>query len=187
MAISLKDHSDTWVNETTFIHTSHTHLQGPRGIHHTWSVTSQDTAAGKACTPQMEPHQAICSFRLRVLAGRASAPQGSPSQLSEISSFGLRLPGAQSAQEVELSQGLSYSGKWVTLASRGSCRRESLDASICCSWVLEDICCALSRCPLYVIFSCRVFPSDIIYSSADWLHPKVGPLMCCSRLDVITS
>jgi hypothetical protein len=35
MAMSLKDHSDTRVNAATFIHTSNTHLQGPRGNHST--------------------------------------------------------------------------------------------------------------------------------------------------------
>jgi hypothetical protein len=47
--MSLKDHSDTWVNATTFIHTSNAHLQGPRGSHGTQSVTSLGTASGKAC------------------------------------------------------------------------------------------------------------------------------------------
>jgi hypothetical protein len=32
MAMSLKDHSDTWVNATTFTDISNAHLQGPGGV-----------------------------------------------------------------------------------------------------------------------------------------------------------
>jgi hypothetical protein len=66
MAMSLRDHSDTWVNVTTFIHPSNAHLKGPRGSQSVRLVASQDTPAGKACAPQ-GPHQAIGSFGLRLL------------------------------------------------------------------------------------------------------------------------
>jgi hypothetical protein len=55
MAMSLRDRSDTWANATAFIHASNAHLQGPGGSHSMWLVTSQDTRAGKACAPQGSP------------------------------------------------------------------------------------------------------------------------------------
>jgi hypothetical protein len=133
-AMSLKDHSDTWVNATTFICILNATLTRSRGNHSTGSVASQGTAAGKACAPWREPHQAISSFWLRVLAGKASAPQRSPAQLSAVSSFGLRMPGAQSVLEgAQPYFRTSYSGERVPLARRGTCEKESLDASVHCS------------------------------------------------------
>jgi hypothetical protein len=73
--------------------------------------------------------------------------------------FGLRVLGAQSRSS---RQGLSYSGERVPLARRGACRRESLDATTRWRTLESTLCCALSRCPFYVIFSSRVFPSDVI-------------------------
>jgi hypothetical protein len=47
--------TDTWVNATTFIHTSSAHLQGPGGSHSTWLGASQGTMEDKACAPQGSP------------------------------------------------------------------------------------------------------------------------------------
>jgi hypothetical protein len=61
MAMPLKDLSDTWVSATTFIYTLNVHLQGPRGSHHMLLVASPGTAAGKACAPQGSPtKQSVC-------------------------------------------------------------------------------------------------------------------------------
>jgi hypothetical protein len=92
MAMSLKDHSGTGVNATTFIHTSNAHLQGPGGSHGMRLVASQSTVAGKACAP----------------------------------------PGSPMKQSATTQQDLCYSGR-DPLARRGTCRRESLAASLCCS------------------------------------------------------
>jgi hypothetical protein len=104
---------------------------------HTYKV--QEGLTGQDQSPQqaklvllgMEPHQAISSFWLTVLAGRASTPQGSPAQLSGVSIFRLRVPGAQSALEGELSHGkASLTWERESLWQERPCRRESLDASV---------------------------------------------------------
>jgi hypothetical protein len=52
-------------------------------------------------------------------------------------------------------------------------------------WRMEDVGEHILLCPqqvsFYVIFSSKVFPSDVTESSADWLHPKLGTPACCSR------
>jgi hypothetical protein len=114
------------------------------------SVTSQDTTAGKACAPRREPHQAVSSLGLRVLAGRASAPQGGPSQLSGYwaETTGSSVP--QSGRVVTWWRGLSYLGERVPLARRGHAGESPLMlAYIACEHqrMLEStLCCALSRC-----------------------------------------
>jgi hypothetical protein len=73
-------------------------------------------------THSQSPRRALQQVRL-------CAPQGS----STKSSFGLRMLGAQSAQEGELLHSkTSLTQERATLARRSACRRESLDASICC-------------------------------------------------------
>jgi hypothetical protein len=153
--MSLKDHSDTWVNATTFIHTSNAHLQSPRGNHSTWSVASQGNASRRGlCTMEGAP-LSNPFIGLRMVAGRASPPQGSPAQLSAFNSFGLRMPGAQSTWEGELSHGRTFlTQESIPLARRGACRRESLDASLRGSWAMEDIGERTLLCPQQVSFLC---------------------------------
>jgi hypothetical protein len=133
-------------------------------------------ALQQPCAPRMEPRQAISSLQLRMLASRASALQGHPIQLSAVISSGLRVPGAPSAQERELPHGRTSLAeeRTVLLARRGTCSRESLDDPVHWKTLESALCCALSRCHFYVIFSSRVFFSYVIYSSADWLHSKGG-------------
>jgi hypothetical protein len=105
VAMSLKDRSDSWVN-ATFINTSNVCLQGPRGSQGTWLVTSQGTAAGKACTPQ----ESSTSQFIQAEIARSSIHSG---------------------ERATTQQDLSYSGERDPLAKTGTYRKESLDASIC--------------------------------------------------------
>jgi hypothetical protein len=106
MALSLNDHSDTWVNATTFIHTSNVCLQDTRGCHSTQVVTSQGTVAGKACAPQ-----------------ESSTKQFIQAEIARSS--------IHSRERATRQQDLSYSGERDLLARKGSYKRESLDDCIC--------------------------------------------------------
>jgi hypothetical protein len=139
--MSLKDHSDIWVNAATFIHSSNTHLQGPGRSHGTRSVVLQGTTTGKACSPQ-------------------GAPPSSQFVWAEIAWRSIHSGGIATTR-----QDLSYSRKRDPLARRGAYRRESLDASECpeCWRFLESaLCWVFSMCPFYMSFSSRVFSSSVI-------------------------
>jgi hypothetical protein len=116
-AMSLKDHTDTWVNATTFFHT--------------YKVQEGVTAWGQS--PCRAPRQ------VRLVLHRGAPPSSQFIQAENARSF------IHSRGRATKWQDRSYSGESDPLARRGTCRRESLDAR--CSWESEDIGECILLCP----------------------------------------
>jgi hypothetical protein len=186
--MSLKVHSDTGVN-ATFIHTFSVQLQGPRGNHSTRSVTSQGTAARKAYAPWMEPHQASSSLVLRMLAGRASTPQRSPTSCQQSARLGWE------CRELNPLGSENYHKAGPLLLGRESLWQGEAHAGesplmLAYMWVSEDTAECSLLCPQQVSFLCDFSPSGC--SPLMWLSPlltgytqKVGTPVCCSRCQYV--
>jgi hypothetical protein len=133
MAGSLKDHSDTWVNATTFIHTANAHSQGPRGSHSVQALQQTRLVLHRGAPPSSQFVQAESAGRSICSGGRATTWQD-----------------------------LLYSGERDPLASTGHTGESPLMPACVAHerWrTLEStLCWVLGRCPFYMSFSSRVFP-----------------------------
>jgi hypothetical protein len=125
MAVSLKDHKDTQVSATTFIHTLVYTYEVQEGITaHCQSPHRHHGRQGLCSTDGAPPSNQFVHAETVVRQSQHSIEE--PHQLSAVSSFGLSVLGAQSTWEGELSHTARplLSGERVPLARRGACREK---------------------------------------------------------------